>query len=214
MVDSLLAITLMLKNSLKDELLYLILILVLWALSDLVKNFKAFLLQARAKKTSKFEYTLDKHNKIGDILYELLYNTQADRVYLAQFHNGEITAAKMHMYKFSISHEVTSAGISREKDTIRNIQVQDHLAIMNKLVEDKIMLVNNTDTIQPSLSRALFQTLSVQSGIYISIQDRDNTSIGFLAVEYVATPKIVDTDITLLALIKKESNLLQLVLLD
>lgn len=204
------------QTSLQKEIFYVVMAICLWMVTDTVGKFRKFLENRKKKKTAKFEYSLAKHNKIESTLYDLLYAAEADRVYLAQLHNGEITSAKMHMYKVSVSHEVCRPGVSREKDSIKNIQIQDHLKAMNILVRKDIIAVDDVGGLQPNLTRALLQSLNVSSGLYMAIRDREQTMVGFLALEFVdaALPVMVSEDKELIKLFQREASILQLNLLD
>jgi hypothetical protein len=204
------------QSSLQKEIFYVVMLICLWIVTDTIGKIRKFLENRKKKKTAKFEYSLAKHNKIESTLYDLLYAADADRVYLAQLHNGEITSAKMHMYKVSVSHEVCRPGVSREKDSIKNIQVQDHLKAMNILVRKDIIAVDDVGGLQPNLTRALLQSLNVSSGLYMAIRDREQTMVGFLALEFVDTPfpVKVSEDKELTKLFQREASILQLNLLD
>lgn len=200
--------------AIQDKLVYAVALAILWVVTDVGLWIKKQIEEKRAKKAASIESTLEKHLKIERLLSDLLHSVVADRVYLAQVHNGLITSARMHMYKFSISHEVCSVGTSREKETIRNIQIEDHLFSIKQLVDHTSCCVDEVGKMRTGMSKALLSSMGVRSGMYVAIHDRSNTLVAFLAVEWVDKAMKISKDGARQSLILDQANLLQLALLS
>ncbi len=199
--------------AIQEKLVYALALVILWVLTDLGLWLKKQIDAKRARKEASIESTLEKHLKIEMLLADLLHIQAADRVYLAQIHNGLITSARMHMYKFSISHEVCSVGTSREKETIRNIQIEDHLFSIKQLVDNKFCCVDTVGKMRSGLTKAQLSSMGVRSGMYVAIHDRTQTLVAFLAVEWVDKPKNISKDLASQGVISDQASLLQLALL-
>lgn len=200
-------------TNLKEQIGYVLALVALWVVTDLSIWVKKRIEAKKLKRAGSIESTMEKHLKLERILSELRHDTEADRCYLAQLHNGLITSARMHMYKFSMSHEVCGVGVSREKETIRNIQVEDHLLSIKQLIDNRSCIINDIALMDSGMTKALLTSMGVESAMYISIHDRSGTLVGFMAVEWVDKPRKISKDDKLQASIIDQANLLQLALL-
>lgn len=166
------------------EFSYLIGTLIIWALTDLILVTKRYLTKRREKRLATVEYTLETHTKLENYLSSILFSMEADRVYLAQLHNGTVTAANMHLCKFSITHEVAQQGVARVKSTLKNIAIEDHLYVIRMMVDRKAISISSVENLEMSLTKALWMSMGCVSTALIPIRNRDKIIVGFVGIDF------------------------------
>jgi hypothetical protein len=74
------------------------------------------------KKSKEFSYDPRLHSNVISALEYTMQKTEADRVYVLEFHNGEHYFSGRSQQKLSCTYEVVSEGISCESQTIQNLK--------------------------------------------------------------------------------------------
>lgn len=180
---------------------------------DFFKFLRKQLKEHRNHKSSRLESSLAKHEKINGILDDVRHDLDADRVYLSQIHNGTVTTASMHMFKFTMTHERTAISVSKEKNQVIGVPIEDHLKAVRALVDQSIVCINDLDKVNPTLTVALLQSMGVQSGVYGAVRDKTGTVVAFLGVEYTDKKGGLDNE-TIKSQIQRFLGLLQIALID
>lgn len=182
-------------DELRKEFYYVIGLLLIYAGTSLTKFIKARILEKKAKKKRSIEFNLQLANKIDDLLVELRTETDADRAYLVQFHNGEVTAANIHLCKFSITQEKVAEGISHEKKSVQALRIEDHLIPLKDLIANSNLLVSDIGLVEHSPFKQLMAIKGVKSFAFSLIRDKNNLATGFIAIDFVTDWAAVDDSV-------------------
>jgi len=137
---------------------------------------------------------LDEHiqyaKRIDGELKSILDTVEADRVWVAQFHNGKEyypPHSSNSMKKISVTHEVTSAGVSKERNTFSNMLVS--------FFSDMILDVSNNGHVKylasesensPNEIDVLFRQRGCESMDLFSMENLDEKLVGILGVDHTS----------------------------
>lgn len=198
-------------SGLNKEFVYFIGTLLLWIATDILVWSRRYLHKKREKKAATLEFNLEKHLKIENQLSEIRHLSGADRVYIAQLHNGVVTAANMHLCKFSITHENCEPGIARVKDVLKNIAIEDHLYLFRLLVDSPYISIFLIEALEQSLSKYLFQSMGTASLYLLPIKNRENSIIAFVGIDFIEKTKLSENKLIEL---KDQCGIIQLELIS
>lgn len=67
-------------------------------------------------------------------LTELLVQTEADRTFVIQFHNGTYYMNKAGQMKMSCTHEIVKDGVSREQDKMQDLLLSKYSSMVNSVI--------------------------------------------------------------------------------
>ena len=96
-----------------------------------------YLQKEKDKKRDKVKENISSVSLISDELEEIREENKADRVWIAQFHNGgNFYPTGKSIQKFSIFYEVTKAGVSSVSHTFNNIPCSQSLMLHRQPIYD------------------------------------------------------------------------------
>lgn len=153
---------------------------------------------------AKYFFDKRKKNKDDDILQYIHLNEQvdervdqlqaeynADRVWLAQFHNGGsfYPASLVHQkfQKFSVTFESCKSGISSESGQISNIPVSLFGSILKRLAENNYYGIQDIDSSSESI-KSFWGDRNVKGFHLFAVKCLENKFLGILCVDFVGRP--------------------------
>lgn len=137
--------------------------------------------------------------EVFGILYQIMGVAQADRVLLAQFHNGEILTSRRHWVKMSVTHEAVNPGIERVQKKIQSIpttRLTNELEAMESRHICEAVLSRNL----PLGCRQHLNSLGVKRMLNQGLYDKNGTILGVVSIQYNsrrgASAKTIEQDIS------------------
>lgn len=155
--------------------------------------------------TSKIEEKNSNINKLtANMLTSIQYNIEdlliklnADRIYVAELHNGTATGSGRSFEKFSYTFEKTSQVIAKESERMQSIPLTFVNFSIQDLFDKSKCYTYNWDYKQPNtddLAERWFKRTNVKTTKIISIVTPTGLIIGFLGVEYILEEHTFTTD--------------------
>lgn len=146
----------------------------------------------REKERDAVKESVEDNYIIEHELENIRQELNADRVWVAQFHNGgTFYPTGKSVQKFSIFYESTSPGISSVARTLRNIPCSLYSKALSKLLK-------RDDLFIPSFQEKMYNTYGLDSMIEVTgsmsmyilpLFSMDNKFIGMIGVDTIKTEK-------------------------
>lgn len=160
------------------------------AVLDLLKFFK--------KRKTLIE-TIEIGNKVDNVLDILLEETNADRAYVFQFHNGDYFYSGLSIDKMTNTHEKVSQGISYEQLKYRDVATAPFRFLIGKIISVPTYCFPNTEEIPHYNTKLMMLDRGVKSCMFASMNDNVKRPVGFIGLDYVKssvkdTEDVVNTD--------------------
>jgi len=148
--------------------------------------------------------------KVDKELKTILDTIEADRVWIAQFHNGKQyypPNSGNSMKKLSVTHEVTSAGVSKERNTFSDMLVSFFSEMVLDVSEhDHIRYLASENEESPNEVDVLFRQRGARAMDLCSMKNLDEKLVGVLGVDHMReVPELSEDKIDYL---NKKANLL------
>jgi hypothetical protein len=141
-------------------------------------------------KNKQLNYDPQLHGNVVTALEFILQETEADRSYVLEFHNGEHYFSGRSQQKLSCTYEIVSEGISVESQNIQNIRVSNFHGLVKSISQDKTFACRNVDQYDDDMSfRAFMQSKGVKSMFARPIKTLNGKIIGIIILEYVKEPR-------------------------
>lgn len=121
----------------------------------------------------------------------------ADRVWMAQFHNGgHFYPTGKSMAKFSILYESVSINTSSIQSNFQNIPVNLFTRSLNELLKNDVIRIPDfkDEKIATFGLKYLADDTSCKSGYLFAIKTIDNKFIGILGVDYTKETRMLDDE--------------------
>jgi hypothetical protein len=144
------------------------------------------------KKKDPFVSAVNESNIIGDELDRMLLEYSADRIWIAQFHNGGVYyPTGKSIQKFSIFFEVTKNVKDSIKMTFQNIPVNLFSKFLGKVLNDDFIAIPDykDEAIATYGLKYVAEEHSSKSSYLFSIRSMEDRLIGILVVEYTSRKK-------------------------
>jgi len=159
----------------------------------LVKSY----LDRKKKPVDMVEKTLEVSKLITDKIDHIKDEFKADRVWIAQFHNGgHFYPTGRSIAKFSIFYETVNAGISSIQTNFQNIPVNLFSKSINELLENDIIEISDfKDEKIPTFGlKYIAEEHNCKSGYFFAIKTIDGKFIGYLGIGYTKRKHTLDTE--------------------
>lgn len=128
-----------------------------------------------------------RNEKVEEEIERIRKEIQADRIWIAQFHNGGRyigSVDRASMKKMSIKHEATARGVSREEDKITNVLVSFFSEMVANIIsEDYVKYVGGAMDVDPEVE-LLFRQRGTSVMHIFSMKDIDDVLIGIMGIDY------------------------------
>jgi hypothetical protein len=140
----------------------------------------------KARRDKVFNYDPQLHSNVMTALEFMRSETEADRVYILEFHNGEHYFSGRSQQKFSCTYEVVNEGISREVQNLQNIRISSMHYLIKDVVEENTFICKDSDKFCEDLSfRSLMEARGIKSMFARPIKTLNGKIIGVLVMDFV-----------------------------
>ena len=138
------------------------------------------------KKHKQLNYDPNLHSSVIAALQFIMQETNSDRAYVLEFHNGEHYFSGRGQQKLSCTYESVNDGISVESQNLQNIRISNFHGLMNSISREETFLCPNTQEYSGDLTfKSLLQSKGVESMFARPIKTLNGKIIGVLCLEYV-----------------------------
>ena len=140
----------------------------------------------KERKEKVFNYDPNMHSNVMTALEYMRQETEADRVYILEFHNGEHYFSGRSQQKFSCTYEVVNEGISREVQELQNIRVSSMHYLIKDVVDGKTFVCKDVCDCSDDLSfKSFMETRGIKSMFARPIKTLNGKIIGVLVMDFV-----------------------------
>jgi len=158
------------------------------------------------RKHKQLNYDPALHSNVVTALEFIVRETDADRAYILEFHNGEQYFSGRGQQKLSCTYECVNDGISVECQSLQNIRVSNFHGLMNSISRQETFSCPDTEEyIGDFTFKSLLQSKGVESMFARPIKTLNGKIIGILCLEYVKEKRKWGHDSE--EFIKKQANL-------
>ena len=156
-----------------------------------------YLQKEKDKKRDKVKENISSVSLISDELEEIREENKADRVWIAQFHNGgNFYPTGKSIQKFSIFYEVTKAGVSSVSHTFNNIPCSLYPKAFEHMMEGKGIFIPNFQ--DPKIAtyglKGAAESVGTKSSFLVPMFTLDDKYIGNIGIDYVGKRKKMTKD--------------------
>lgn len=138
------------------------------------------------KKSKEFNYDPNLHSSIISALEYVMSETNADRVYVVEFHNGEHYFSGRSQQKLSCTYEVVSEGISAESQGLQNIRTSNFHGLIKSIASETTFRCPDLEVYSQDIGfKSFLQTKGVKSMFARPIKTLNGKIVGLLCLEYV-----------------------------
>lgn len=137
-------------------------------------------------KNKQLNYDPQLHGNVITALDFILDETDSDRAYVLEFHNGEHYFSGRSQQKLSCTYEVVSEGISVESHNIQNIRVSNFHGLVKSISQGETFTCKNVNEYNDDMSfKAFLQGKGVKSMFARPVKTLNGKIIGVIILEYV-----------------------------
>lgn len=156
-----------------------------------------YLMDKRKKKPDMVQETLKVSELINSKIEHIREEFNADRVWVAQFHNGgNFYPTGKSMAKFSIIYETVSANASSIQNNFHNIPVNLFSKSINQLLNNDIIEIHDfkDETIATYGLKYIAEESGCKSGYLFAIKTIDEKFIGIMGIDYTKRKTKLDME--------------------
>lgn len=159
-----------------------------------IKLIKAWYDEKRKKKKSSIRYQFKEFAEIHEKLTELRKFTEANRVVIYQFHNGEYYTSNNSLLKASMSYESCDETAKSYLNESQGLQASLFFSIFAKFFEkkEKIAIMDKFD--DDSNMKRFMLYRGITTSVVAPIYGKSEEIIGILILEYNNDYKITDEE--------------------
>ena len=156
-----------------------------------------YLQKEKDKKRDKVKENISSVSLISDELEEIREENKADRVWIAQFHNGgNFYPTGKSIQKFSIFYEVTKAGVSSVSHTFNNIPCSLYPKAFEHMMDGQGIFIPNFS--DPKVAtyglKGAAESVGTKSSFLVPMFTLDDKYIGNIGIDYVGKRKKMTKD--------------------
>lgn len=160
---------------------------------------KNYLDEKKAKRTKEKSETITTEDvssmmEIQEFLNSLIEKWDIDRGAIYQFHNGGKFFNGVSMKKYSLTHESTSPGIAKVKESNQNVFVTEH-PMMMKLISENVIFSMEIDDPRMDYIRDRLEEQGIVQIITVPIRSLNNVLLGFVQFSMIKTKLMVTEEI-------------------
>lgn len=138
------------------------------------------------RKSKQLNYDPNLHGSVISALDFTILETEADRVYVMEFHNGENYFSGKSQQKLSCTYEVVSEGISCEYTKLQNIRVSNMHSMVQEIAKEKPFLCDSINDYNEDISfKSFLQEKGVKSMFAQPVKSLNGKILGVIIIEYV-----------------------------
>lgn len=158
-----------------------------------------YLIDKRSKKKDLVTDACEGSQAVVTKIDELKNEYSADRVWIAQFHNGgHFYPTGKSIAKFSVFYETVGLGISSVQSNLQNIPVPLFSKSINYLLKDEMIRINDfkDEEVATYGLKYFAEENGTKSQYLFAIRSIDGKFIGILSIDYTKKKtKLSDQDI-------------------
>ena len=158
---------------------------------------KEYLEKRKLNKKDPVAESLKTNVLVDHKVNELLEEYSADRVWIAQFHNGgHFYPTGKSIHKFSMFYETVTTGTVSIKDYFQNTPVSLFSKSINHLLENDVIEIADfkDETIATQGLKYVADEYGCKSGYLFAIKSIDNKFLGILGIDYTKRKKALTHD--------------------
>ena len=137
----------------------------------------------------KKENCLESRSKAGSNVYQALKfvqsQTDCDRAYVFEFHNGEHFFSGKGQQKFSCTYEFVKAGVSSEAANSQNHRVSNFSVYMDDIITKQFFDCLDTSCLEDPAFQSILRGKGVESVVNVPLKTLNGNIIGILGIEYL-----------------------------
>lgn len=138
------------------------------------------------RKSKELNYDPAAHSNVISALNFIMQKTEADRVYILEFHNGEHYFSGRSQQKLSCTYEVISEGISSECQVMQNIRVSNLHGLTKSIAAEKTFICEDVENYAEDIGfKSFLQEKGVKSLFARPIKTLNGKILGTICFEYV-----------------------------
>jgi hypothetical protein len=149
------------------------------------------------KKKDPLKEALILSDLINNKMEDIKDKYKCDRIWISQFHNGgHFYPTGKSIQKFSIFYESVGPSISSIQQYFQNIPVHLFSKSLNHLLEQNHISISNFKNVSiPTYGLKTIQEETKSKSTYVfSIRSIENKFIGFVGIDYVKEPHLLNED--------------------
>jgi GAF domain-containing protein len=147
------------------------------------------------KKSKEFNYDPSLHDNIVSALDFVMEETEADRVYILEFHNGEHYFSGRSQQKLSCTHEVVSEGISAESHNLQNIRISNFHCLIKSIANGDTFKCPELQKFNSDIAfKSFLESKGVKSLFARPVKTLNGKTLGIIALEYVKENRVWSED--------------------
>lgn len=160
-----------------------------WVIVLMFLAFAIFALQESLNHIVKKNYDpvvelTAKAERVNERLQYLLQSTDADRVYIFQFHNGVTYYTGEHAQRFTCTYEIAKQGISLEAQNLQGLQVSVYSWFISQTLKGEMCYID-VDNIPHYTTRYTLHAQGIQS-LKVMPLIHNGQVVGMIGVDYVS----------------------------
>lgn len=128
---------------------------------------------------------IQKDELVHFTLREIRRQYDADRVYIAQFHNGGVFYTNSPMQKASVTYERNSDGLERIADRFQNVLVSHHTWYITETISNKMFYTNLDEQMSDLPTKSLLKNFGNYAHAAVPIYDTEKRLISIMALSWV-----------------------------
>ena len=156
-----------------------------------------YLQKEKERKRDKVKENITSVSLISDELEEIREEYKADRVWIAQFHNGgNFYPTGKSIQKFSIFYEVTKAGVSSVSHTFNNIPCSLYPKAFEHMMEGQGIFIPNfsDEKVATYGLKGAAESVGTKSSFLVPLFTLDNKYIGNIGIDFVGRKRKLTKD--------------------
>lgn len=143
------------------------------------------------KKSKQFHYDPNLHSNVVSALEYVMSETEADRVNVLEFHNGEHYFSGRSQQKLSCTYEVVSEGISTESQKLQNIRISNFHSMIKDIAQGYTFVCEDTSEYNEDIAfKSFLESKGVKSIFVRPIKTLNGKILGVIALEYVKEQRL------------------------
>ena len=143
------------------------------------------------RKSKEFSYDPNQHSSIVTALEYVLAETEADRAYVLEFHNGEHYFSGRSQQKLSCTYEVVSEGISSECHKIQNVRTSNFHGLTKDIASEKTFKCPNLEKYTDDITfKSFLEDKGVKSMFARPIKTLNGKILGIIILDYVKENRV------------------------
>lgn len=181
-----------------ENLIYILIIIIFYVMSQkiTIKEIKTIFESKDKHFKDNFKYSLESSKIINGILDKLLYDLNADRIYIFQYHNGGSNIEGIPFARCSNTHERCEVGVTPHIQNYQNLPLAMYGFRTDLIIKGDIIEVHDLSTLKDTDKSAynLLKSQNIKSLYVAGLYNDQCRPIGFLGVDYIRNETTLNKD--------------------